>query len=125
MKRYKKMRIALGAVLICTCICGCGGEKTADKEASEVIQISIAPESVTPTPTMEQIDPAAVTTNGNMTMINEYLADAPTAPVKIDRQAESSQVEADAGIENTDSPTIDINSAIGGGNAIVSMDLNK
>lgn len=122
MKRYKKMKIALTVVLIAVGICGCGGEKNADKEASEVIQISIMPESVTPTPAMEQIDPAAVTTNGNMTMINEYLADAPTSPVKIERQEESSQAGTDTGAESTDSRTIDKSNAIGGGNAIVSMD---
>lgn len=111
--------------MICTCICGCGEKKTADKEASEVIEISIEPENVTPTPMMEQIDPAAVTANGNMTMINEYLTDAPTSPVKIDRQADDSQVTTDADTENGNAHVIDKSSVIGGGNAIVSMDLNE
>lgn len=36
--------------------------------------ITVAAPSNTPTPSVEQVDSAAVTTNGNLTMVNEYLA---------------------------------------------------
>ena len=76
MKKQKK--IICTAVVLCTCLLfgsGCGKKKTEDAESSQVIQISIAPEqseAVTPTP--QQTNSAAVVTNGNLTMVNEYLA---------------------------------------------------
>ena len=76
MKKQKK--IICTAVVLCTCLLfgsGCGKKKTEDAETSQVIQISIAPEqseAVTPTP--QQTNSAAVVTNGNLTMVNEYLA---------------------------------------------------
>lgn len=53
--------------------CGCGKKKEPDPETQQVLKISIAPE-VTPTPNPAEVNPDAVVTNGNVTMVNEYLA---------------------------------------------------
>ena len=73
------MLAAIAVILSCSFIsgCGCGKKKTTDAESSQVIQLSIAPEqdaAVTPTQAPEQVNSAAVVTNGNFTMVNEYLA---------------------------------------------------
>ena len=52
---------------------GCGSRKKTDAVDS-VIKISTAPEP-TATPDPKTVDPDAVTTNGNLTMVNEYLAE--------------------------------------------------
>lgn len=52
---------------------GCGSKKK-NAEDESVIKISTAPEP-TATPAPEEIDPDAVTTNGDLTMVNEYLAE--------------------------------------------------
>lgn len=140
MKIYKKMMLVSVAAMLSIFICGCGEKKAADQEASQVIQISIAPESVTPTPAPEQIDPAAVTTNGNLTMVNEYLTDAPSTPSVVEANATDIPVKgntgsldsadsvntADIGSTDTDSTSnaSAVSSGIGGGNTIISMDSN-
>lgn len=140
MKIYKKMMLVSVAAMLSIFICGCGEKKAADQEASQVIQISIAPESVTPTPAPEQIDPAAVTTNGNLTMVNEYLTDAPSTPSVVEANATDIPVKgntgsldsadsvntADTGSTDTDSTSnaSAVSSGIGGGNTIISMDSN-
>lgn len=52
---------------------GCGSKKK-NAEDESVIKISMAPEP-TATPDPKTVDPDAVTTNGNLTMVNEYLAE--------------------------------------------------
>ena len=54
--------------LSCVIIAGCGKKKELDAASSKVLPITVA------APSMEQVDSAAVTTNGNLTMVNEYLA---------------------------------------------------
>ena len=61
--------LAMSAVLLT----GCGSRKKTDAVDS-VIKISTAPEP-TATPDPKTVDPDAVTTNGNLTMVNEYLAE--------------------------------------------------
>lgn len=147
MKIYKKMMLVSAAAMFSIFICGCGEKKAADQEASQVIQISIAPESVTPTPALDQIDPAAVATNGNLTMINEYLTDAPSTPSVVEANAadipetgntgssmdQAAPVNTADSINTTDTNSTDTDptstapagsSGIGGGNTIISMDSN-
>ena len=73
MKRNKQKLIILCMILACITISGCGKEKVVDEASSKVIQISVAP-VVTPTPAPDQINADAVATNGNLTMVNGYLA---------------------------------------------------
>lgn len=61
--------LAMSAVLLT----GCGSKKKTDA-ADSVIKISTAPEP-TATPDPEKVDPDAVISNGNLTMVNEYLAE--------------------------------------------------
>lgn len=61
--------LAMSAVLLT----GCGSRKKTDAVDS-VIKISTAPEP-TATPVPKTVDPDAVTMNGNLTMVNEYLAE--------------------------------------------------
>ena len=74
----KKTAIVLTVLLAGVMLTGCG-KKAADAESTQVIQISVAPPSPTSTPAPDQVDSAAVTTNGNLTMVNEYLADQSTS----------------------------------------------
>ena len=74
----KKTAIVLTVLLAGVMMTGCG-KKAADAESTQVIQISVAPPSPTSTPAPDQVDSAAVTTNGNLTMVNEYLADQSTS----------------------------------------------
>lgn len=75
MKYGKKKAAALGMLLVCGLLsgCGCGKKNGADESGEKVLQITITPE---PSPTMspEEANPDAVVTNGNITMVNEYLA---------------------------------------------------
>ena len=61
--------LAMSAVLLT----GCGSRKKTDAVDS-VIKISTAPEP-TATPDPKTVDPDAVTMNGNLTLVNEYLAE--------------------------------------------------
>ena len=70
----KKTAIVLTVLLAGIMLTGCG-KKAADAESTQVLQISVAPPSPTSTPAPDQVDTAAVTTNGNLTMVNEYLAE--------------------------------------------------
>lgn len=74
----KKTAIVLTVLLAGIMLTGCG-KKAADAKSTQVIQISVAPPSPTSTPAPDQVDSAAVTTNGNLTMVNEYLADQSTS----------------------------------------------
>ncbi|MDY4692350.1 MAG: hypothetical protein SO401_02095 [Blautia sp.] len=73
MKKYRIYLTVFCGLLACLLVSGCGKKKEQDAESSQVIPISAAPE-VTPTPELSQINPDAVVTNGNLTMVNEYLA---------------------------------------------------
>lgn len=75
MMKSKQKIIVLCMVLLCITVSGCGKTKATDEASSQVIQISLAPVNVTPTPDPDQINTDAVTTNGNLTMINGYLAE--------------------------------------------------
>jgi len=61
---------------------GCGSKKKNAEEES-VIKISTAPEP-TATPDPKTVDPDAVTSNGNLTMVNEYLAENGSEALGID-----------------------------------------
>ena len=80
--------LAMSAVLLT----GCGSRKKTDAVDS-VIKISTAPEP-TATPDPKTVDPYAVTTNGNLTMVNEYLA-GQTASTSSDTASEQDS-EADS-----------------------------
>lgn len=70
-KLKKKSLLVLGLLFACVMLSGCTGrEKSA--EETEVLKITITPEA-TPTPEPEAVNPDAVVTNGNMTMVNEYM----------------------------------------------------
>ena len=75
MKINKKAIITIYILAAAAAISGCGKKSAPDEASSQVIQISVAPEETTPTPAPDQIDSSAVTTNGNLTMVNEYLAE--------------------------------------------------
>ena len=69
MKKTTILCLLLTGLLFCVGITGCGKEK--DPQTTEVIKISPTPEG-TPTPTPKVINSSSVTTNGGLTMINEY-----------------------------------------------------
>ncbi|MDC7289802.1 hypothetical protein NXH76_18585 [Blautia schinkii] len=54
--------------------CGCGKKKDEDAAAQQVLKITITP-AVTPTKAPSEVSKDAVVTNGNLTMVNEYLAE--------------------------------------------------
>lgn len=99
----KKTAIVLTVLLAGVMLTGCG-KKAADAESTQVIQISVAPPSPTSTPAPDQVDSAAVTTNGNLTMVNEYLADQSTSGA-----ADSTDTSAEDGSmdNNSDNNTDD------------------
>lgn len=99
----KKTAIVLTILLAGVMLTGCG-KKAADAESTQVIQISVAPPSPTSTPAPDQVDSAAVTTNGNLTMVNEYLADQSTSGA-----ADSTDTSAEDGStdNNSDNNTDD------------------
>ena len=73
-KNIKKLFLAAGLLAITgALLTGCGSKKKNAEEES-VIKISTAPEP-TATPDPKTVDPDAVTSNGNLTMVNEYLAE--------------------------------------------------
>ncbi|MDO4338098.1 MAG: hypothetical protein Q4C91_08445 [Eubacteriales bacterium] len=72
--------------------CGCGQKKEQDPAGQQVLKITITP-AVTPTLAPSEVNPDAVVTNGNLTMVNSYL--------EAESAAGQSQ-EADAGSSNTD-----------------------
>lgn len=79
-KEGKKMKIitakkitVLSVLILCVFLSGCGcGKKKKDPAAEQVLKISITPEP-SPTPKPEEVNQDAVVTNGNITMVNEYL----------------------------------------------------
>lgn len=71
--RKVMLAAALAALGLLISGCGCGKSREADPESSKVMEIDITPEA-SPTPEPSAVPSAAVTTNGNLTMINGYLA---------------------------------------------------
>lgn len=72
--------IAAGSVLMLGVImtgCGCGQKKT-DPASEQVLKISITPEP-SPTPAPDTVDASAVTANGDISMVNLYVAENPSA----------------------------------------------
>lgn len=74
MKKITAKKITVLSVLMfCAFLPGCGcGKKKKDPAAEQVLKISITPEP-SPTPKPEEVNQDAVVTNGNITMVNEYL----------------------------------------------------
>ena len=72
----KDMRyiVAGSALTLCVIMTGCGcGQKKTDPASEQVLKISITPEP-SPTPAPDTVDAAAVTSNGDISMVNLYLA---------------------------------------------------
>lgn len=73
-KNANKLFLVAGLLaMLAILLTGCGSRKKTDA-ADSVIKISTAPEP-TATPDPKTVDPDAVTSNGNLTMVNEYLAE--------------------------------------------------
>lgn len=72
-RRYVRKCLLAAVLLSCSLFSGCGCAKEKDPESQQVMEITITPDP-TPTPDPMEINPDAVVTNGNMTMVNEYLA---------------------------------------------------
>lgn len=72
--------ITAGSVMaLCVIMAGCGcGQKKSDPAAEQVMKISITPEP-SPTPAPATVDASAVTTNGDISMVNLYIAENPSA----------------------------------------------
>ena len=92
-KMIKRKTVILCMLLLGISVSGCGKTREADETSSKVIQISVAPEETSPTPAPDQVDSAEVTTNGNLTMVNTYLAEQDAAGIS---SAESSDSQSDA-----------------------------
>ena len=93
-KMIKRKTVILCMLLLGISVSGCGKTKEVDETSSKVIQISVAPEETSPTPAPDQVASAAVTTNGNLTMVNTYLTEQNAAGIS---SAESSDSQSDAG----------------------------
>ena len=72
-KIYRGILMMVSILCVCTLFSGCGKEKETDAASTQVLEITITP-AVTPTPAPGEVNPDAVITNGNLTMVNEYLA---------------------------------------------------
>ena len=71
--------VAGSALTLCVIMTGCGcGQKKTDPASEQVLKISITPEP-SPTPAPDTVDAAAVTSNGDISMVNLYLAENPSA----------------------------------------------
>lgn len=65
-------------ILSFSLLSGCGQKKEKDAAAQQVLKITITP-SVAPTKAPSEVSKDAVVTNGNLTMVNEYLAEKENA----------------------------------------------
>lgn len=73
--RNGKMWMAASYICICMLAAGCSCGKEKDKTEEQVMEITITPEpTVTPAP--EEVNEDAVATNGDLTMVNLYLAES-------------------------------------------------
>ena len=102
MKINKKAIITICILAAAAAISGCGKKSAPDAASSQVIQISVAPEETTPTPAPDQIDSSAITTNGNLTMVNEYLAGQTASPSSDTASEQDSEADStqDSGENN-------------------------
>ncbi|MBQ7370377.1 MAG: hypothetical protein IJW67_00600 [Blautia sp.] len=87
-----KFYLFTAGILLCMVLTGCGKEK--DPQTTEVIKLSITPEA-TPTPTPKVIQSSAVTTNGELTMVNEFRVSEDTAAGASDAAALPAGSESD------------------------------
>lgn len=69
---YRKALIVTLLLAFCIAAAGCGKKKEQDAQSQQVLKITITP-SAAPTKAPDEMNPDAVVTNGNMTMVNEYL----------------------------------------------------
>ena len=98
-KMIKRKTVILCMLLLGISVSGCGKTREVDEASSKVIQISVAPEETSPTPALDQVASAAVTTNGNLTMVNTYLAEQDAAGIS----SSDSQSDADSTDNSVDS----------------------
>ena len=100
-KNIKKLFLAAGLLAITgALLTGCGSKKKNAEEES-VIKISTAPEP-TATPDPKTVDPDAVTSNGNLTMVHEYLAENGSEALGID-EVTPTPAASDGSADNADS----------------------
>ena len=93
-KNIKRAAAATVIALLCISAAGCGcGKKEKDPASEQVLKITITPEP-TPTPAPEEMNPDAVVTNGNITMVNGYLAEKGTGS---ENQSGEETPETDSG----------------------------
>lgn len=95
--RNNNLKIALAAVvlLLCTLLAGCGcGKKQTDPASEQVLKISITPEP-SPTPEPSTVDSSAVETTGDITMVNTYLLEHPSAVRDNDSVSEEDEMYSD------------------------------
>lgn len=101
--KHKIQKIAaVGAVLLSCAVvsgCGCGKAKKTDEKSQGVMEITITPEA-TPTPEPGQMNPAAVSTNGNLTMVNGYLANKPDKVSSSQDEVQEEGTEANGASED-------------------------
>ena len=106
MKKNNFAVIALCIILSCALLSGCGKKKEVDEASSQVIQISVAPEA-TPTLAPDQVSSDAVVTNGNMTMVNEYLADQNTSAETVSDSSSNININTDSTEDSSESDNTD------------------
>lgn len=94
----KAVRYILAGCVAVLCVimagCGCGKKKT-DPSAEQVLKISITPEP-TSTPAPDTVNASAVTTSGDVSMVNLYVAENPSAA------AEAAAADAAASTDGSD-----------------------
>lgn len=100
-ERRKKQIIGVAGLLLCLFAGGCGcGKKESDPAEEKVLEITITP-VVTPTPQPSEINPDAVTTNGDITMVNSYLEQKSSSTAG-DSQNDSAQSDSSQDDDNQD-----------------------
>ena len=99
----KAVRYILAGCVAVLCVimagCGCGKKKT-DPSAEQVLKISITPEP-TPTPAPDTVNASAVTTSGDVSMVNLYVAENPSAAAEA-AAADTSAADAAASTDGSD-----------------------
>ena len=110
-KNIKRLFLAAGLLAMTgILLTGCGSKKK-NAEDESVIKISMAPEP-TATPDPKTVDPDAVTTHGNLTMVNEYLAENGGAALGTDAVTPTPAASDGSG-DNTDETGSDSTSGDG------------
>lgn len=90
--------ISAAAVILASGILLAGCGKNTDPASEQVLKISITPEA-TPTAAPEEVDPSAVVTNGNITMVNSYLAEESSGGASVSSADGESVEETDGEAE--------------------------